>query len=330
MKHARLDLARSAELLPELFGTIGVFGQIDAERLRGLHDLELRCESVSFVAGAALRAAGFPVETEQSGPFDHAIVFLPRAKSEALHLIARAIECAPHGWIIVDGQKTDGIESIAKQISREIGSLASYSKGHGKSVWFPAEHAQQLTSWRTEPRQIEGGFQTAAGVFSADAVDPASAFLMEHIPENLKGEVVDLGAGWGFLASGTLQKNQAITALHLVEDSATALGCARQNVSDPRAHFHWHDALNWKPKDLVSTVIMNPPFHTSRSAEPALGIAFIKAAARMLRPTGKLYMVANSHLPYEPTLEQSFAKLNLLARTSRFKVFCAERGRAKI
>ncbi len=50
----------------------------------------------------------------------------------------------------------------------------------------------------------------------------------------------------------------------------------------------------------------------------------------MLRPTGKLYMVANSHLPYEPTLEQSFAKLNLLARTSRFKVFCAERGRAKI
>lgn len=330
MKHARLDLARDADLLPQFSGTIGVFGQIEIDRLKGMSDLELACESPSFVSSAHLKAQNFNVAPEQAGPFAHAIVFLPRAKAEAQHLIAKAVSLAPNGWIIVDGQKTDGIESIAKQIGRIVPNLASYSKGHGKTIWYRAEDAKELEKWRCKPRQIANGFQTAPGVFSADGVDPASAMLMEHLPHELKGEAVDLGAGWGFLSEGLLARAPAISQLHLIEDNAVALDCARSNISDPRAQFHWADALNWHPNDLVQTVIMNPPFHTSRSAEPGLGREFIKAAARMLKPTGKLFMVANAHLPYEPTLEEAFAKVETLEKTSKFKVFYAERGRAKV
>ena len=330
MKHARLALARDAELLPQLTDSIGVFGQMDEERLRGMDDLDLVCESSSFVTSTAMNAAGFRVAPEQSGPFKHAIVFLPRAKAEAHHLIAKAIGLVPNGWIIVDGQKTDGIESIAKQVGKVVPHLASYSKAHGKTIWFRAEDALALKEWHAEPGQIDGGFETRPGVFSADGVDPASALLLGLLPNDLKGEAVDLGSGWGFLSAGLLERAPMISRVHLVEDNANAQNCARSNVKDERAEFHWNDALRWRAKDLVQTVVMNPPFHTARDATPALGIEFIKAAARMLKPSGKLYMVANAHLPYEPTLEQFFSKTELLERTSRFKVFYAERGRGKV
>ena len=330
MKHARLDLARSAELLPQLSGPIGVFGEIEIESLQGLDDLDLHCESRSFSANRALQAQGFSVEQSLSASVEHAIVFLPRAKAEALHLIAQAVAATRSGWIIVDGQKTDGIESIAKQIAREVPISGTYYKGHGKTIWFEAANASALGKWIQKPGEIAGGFLTAPGVFSADGVDPASEMLLAHLPSNLSGSVADLGAGWGYLSAGLLARAPNVKTVHLVEDNAIALDCAKRNVSDARAQFHWADALTWAASDAVQTIIMNPPFHKSRSAEPSLGIDFIKSAARLLKPGGRVYLVANAHLPYETTLEQSFNKVELLARTTRFKVFCAERTRAKM
>ena len=57
----------------------------------------------------------------------------------------------------------------------------------------------------------------------------------------------------------------------------------------------------------MDAVVMNPPFHTGRTAEPGLGQAFITAAARLLAPQGQLWMVANRHLPYETALGGQFA-----------------------
>ncbi|MEN8892713.1 class I SAM-dependent methyltransferase [Planktotalea arctica] len=327
MKHARLDLARGANLLPELDGPVGVFGAIEVDRLRGLEGMDLHCESGSFVTSSALKSAGFEVTQQLGCKASNAIVFLPRAKAEALHLIARAVAAAPEGWIIVDGQKTDAIESIAKQIARDVPIAGSYSKGHGKTIWFEAAKATSFCKWQAQPQTIEDGFVTAPGVFSADGIDPASALLVEHLPKDLSGRVVDLGAGWGYISSQLLGQARAVKTLHLVEDNAAALDCAKRNVADPRAQFHWADALDWRTPEPVQTVIMNPPFHKTRSSEPALGVAFIEAAARLLKPGGTLYMVANAHLPYEYTIEQAFSKVELLARTTRFKVFKAERSR---
>lgn len=326
MKHARLELARSAGILPEMNGKIAVFGQIELDRLRSLDVTNLRAVSDSAVTTEVLSSAGINVQRRLDDDTLDAIVFVPRAKARAWQLISAAIQSAPKGWVIVDGQKTDGIESIAKEIARTIGGVSSYSKGHGKSIWFRASDAQALCV-STEQEPNKEGFLTAAGVFSADGVDPASAFLIENMANDLSGEVADIGAGWGYLSGQVLAQNSKVKAMHLIEDNAVALDCARQNVSDSRASFHWVNALTWRPKTLLDAVVMNPPFHTGRSAEPALGISFIQTAARVLRPSGVLYMVANAHLPYEPALELAFVDVTLVARTTRFKVFCAKRGR---
>ena len=76
-------------------------------------------------------------------------------------------------------------------------------------------------------------------------------------------------------------------------------------------------------------VISNPPFHTSRKADAALGAAFITQAARLLAPSGSLWLVANRHLPYEQTLDAAFAEVTPLPGPGAYKLIQARKPRQR-
>jgi 16S rRNA (guanine1207-N2)-methyltransferase len=95
------------------------------------------------------------------------------------------------------------------------------------------------------------------------------------------------------------------------------------NIPDPRASFHWADATSFKPARFWEAVVMNPPFHTTRDADPALGLAFLKAAQRGLAPNGILYLVANRHLPYEKTLVTLFKDVTEIGGDAAFRLIRA-------
>ncbi|WP_149589872.1 class I SAM-dependent methyltransferase [Tabrizicola flagellatus] len=257
-------------------------------------------------------------------PYAAAIVCLPRSRDAARALIARAAaEVAPDGWISIDGQKTDGIETALKDLRGRVDLSESLSKAHGKLASFPA--GPDLSDWAARPAEV-AGFRTLPGIFSSDGPDPGSVLLAASLPDKLGGKVADLGAGWGFLAAEIL-KRPGVKRLDLVEAEADALDCARSNITDPRARFHWADATAWRPETLLDAVVMNPPFHTGRAADPALGAAFIRAARRMLAPDGSLWLVANRHLPYDPVLNDCFLDVREVAGDSRFRVIHATRPR---
>ncbi len=274
-----------------------------------------------------LAARGFEVTIAPEGEFAAALVMLPRAKALARDLVAQAEAAAPGGLLLIDGQKTDGIESLVRDMRKRAPVEGLVSKAHGKAAWLragPAE-APLFADWRSPgPREIAPGFVTQPGIFSADGIDPASALLAEALPAKLSGRVADLGAGWGYLAARVLDFD-AVEELHLVEADHAALACARRNVADPRAQFHWADATAWKAPAPLDAVVMNPPFHNTRKADPDLGRAFIASAAANLAPSGRLYMVANRHLPYEAELDARFAKVEALGGDTRFKLFMAQR-----
>ena len=168
------------------------------------------------------------------------------------------------------------------------------------------------------------GFVTLPGVFSADGPDPGSRALAAALPERLPRRMADLGAGWGWLSAQVLAR-PGVEELHLIEADHAALACARANVTDPRAVFHWADATRFRPPAPLDGVVMNPPFHSGRAADPALGAAFIRAAAGMLGTSGRLWMVANRHLPYEAALAQVFREVAEIGGDGGFKVFLAAR-----
>ena len=263
--------------------------------------------------------AGYPLSQVLS-PVQTAVVVVPRAKALARAMVAEA--CAKASFVIVDGQKTDGADSLFKECRKRLGDLPSLTKAHGRLFWFPATDV--FADWSApEPAVGASGFVTAAGVFSDGEIDKGSALLTAALPPKLPARMADLGAGWGYLSHHVLQRD-SVKSIDLVEAEALSLECARKNVDDPRAMFHWDDAttLTAAPYDGI---VMNPPFHTGRDADPSLGRSFIKAAARLLTPGGKLWMVANRHLPYEMTLNECFRTVDTIAGNSAFKVFYAHK-----
>jgi 16S rRNA (guanine1207-N2)-methyltransferase len=321
MSSSRLSHALGAGglMLPDE-GRIAVFNPpadfdpagIAVDRISCIQSFKPSCE--------ALSARGFDVQSEAQDGYGAALICLPRARDHARALVAQAVR-ATQGLIIIDGAKTDGVEPLLKALKSHVELNPPLSKSRGKITWFTAG-SDQLDDWCEASKVVEGGFTTRPGVFSADGPDKGSIALLTALPSGLKGRGADLGAGWGFLARDILER-ETVTALDLVEADKRALDCARLNVTDPRAQFHWADATRFHSDTPYDFVISNPPFHQSRKPEPDLGQAFITTAARLLKPKGTFWMVANRHLPYEATLAQRFARVEDMGGTSGFKILCA-------
>lgn len=318
MTTTRLALALS-DHLPE--GEFLVIGARGADDLSALDPARTRIRQGHFPDHRALAARGFQVAPVVDGHFNAALVILPRAKAEARARIADAASrLMPGAALWIDGQKTDGIDSILREMRQLVGVEEVHSKAHGKIFrvtvpagdWLPPD-------WTARAREVVPGFVTRPGVFSADRVDPGSAMLAAALPGRMPTRVVDLGAGWGWLSAQALTR-PGIEVIHLVEADHAALESARDNITDDRAQFHWADARDFTLSEPVNGIIMNPPFHDGRAADPRLGADFIAAAARLLTGAGRLWMVANRHLPYETVLAQHFAQVHELRGDTRFKV----------
>ena len=317
---ARLPLALEAGRLSVPTGRIAVFHPTPEATLRSLPAEQCEIIQPFRPAYEAFKSASYSCAVEPKERYALSIVCLPRAKAEARSIIAKAAAFTD-GTIIIDGKKTEGVDSIFKDLRKRGDVSATISKAHGKLFWVNSHDG--LEDWGQTPTLTEGGFWTGPGVFSADGVDPASKLLVQALPEKLGKNVADLGAGWGYLSAHALTRD--INEIHLVEAGHLALECAKRNVTDERAQYHWAAATKWAPKGRIDTVIMNPPFHVGRAAEPSLGQAFVATAARVLANSGQLWMVANRHLPYEDALNANFGKVIDLGGDTRFKLFHAAR-----
>lgn len=269
-----------------------------------------------------LLARGYRVASEITGRFQTAIVILPRSKAAARANIADAVtRLEPGGALWIDGQKTDGVDAILKELRKLVDVGDIHSKAHGKIFRVTSTDADWLPKdWVAKSTEVAPGYATRPGVFSADGIDPGSELLIRNLPERMPTRIVDLGAGWGWL-SGQVLARPGIEVIHLVEADHAALESARDNVTDPRAKFHWADAREFRLPDPVNGVIMNPPFHNGRDSDPRLGAAFIATAAGLLTGAGKLWMVANRHLPYETVLREHFAQVTEIGGDNRYKIF---------
>ncbi|MEO0945181.1 MAG: methyltransferase, partial [Pseudomonadota bacterium] len=230
----------------------------------------------------ALLQSGW-LDNDFVGDWAAAVVFLPRAKAAQLAVIRFAREVVAEGPLIIDGNKSDGVEAIYRNLKNRAHVSEPWSKSHGKIFTVAGG---EFEDWpELGAVEAEDGWWRAPGVFSADGVDPASQLLADCLPADMTGHVADLGAGWGFLAHHVL-KREGVTHIDLVEDDALAMSAASHNVKDLRVWFHHADALTWCPDTPVDHVVTNPPFHTGRTADPALGQGFIRTAARILQRNG--------------------------------------------
>ncbi len=323
----RLSLAVASGVadLPEV-GRIAVFAPRAGQELT-----PLPAERCHVITGFKpdfddFAARGFACAVAPEGRYTAAVVVAARSKPLSFALIARAAQVTD-GPVIVDGAKTDGIEALLKDCRRRTAVTGPVNKAHGKLFAFTAGPGFEDWLPGGMTRNADG-FLTLPGVFSADGVDPGSRLLADNLPVRLGAHVADLGAGWGYLSLRALDRDD-IEEIHLVEANHDALSCARQNLADARAALHWEDASRWRPEMRFDTVLSNPPFHTGRAADPALGRSFIAAAARIIKPRGQFLMVANRHLPYEADMARHFTEVTDFGGDNRFKLLRGARPSRK-
>ena len=279
----------------------------------------------------ALSAAGIETTPQPSGTgFDAALVLAGRHRGLNERRIADALErTAPGALLLVAGGKEDGVASLRKRVSGLATVEGQMPKFHGLAFWLhrPADPASIVAALRAAnpPLLVDGRFRTAPGMFSHDRVDAGSALLAAHLPAALAGSVADFCAGWGYLAASVLDRCPKVEAIDLFEADWAALEAARANLAgrSARIGFFWHDLLGETVTRRYDAVVMNPPYHRGRAADPALGMAMIGKAAAALRRGGRLLMVANRQLPYEAILATAFARFEEIARDRDFKLLAA-------
>jgi 16S rRNA (guanine1207-N2)-methyltransferase len=277
----------------------------------------------------AWEKAGFVRVDESSGTWPLVLLLPGKSKDETLAAFAKAHDLLESGGtLVVAMPNTAGAQRFEKELGKSTGKIGSLSKHKCRAFHVVKDGSWDetlLAGWRAlgAPREVDG-FHVEAGIFSADHVDPGSALLAANLPRNLRGMVADLGAGWGYLSKAVAETNPGVKAVHLFEADARALACARKNLGEGNFEYHWHDVAAGLP-GKYETIVSNPPFHTGQATDIWLGKAFLRIAAGALRTGGKLLLVANRQLPYEPELEALGLVWRKPVENSTYKLLFAEK-----
>lgn len=292
----------------------------------------LTCEQGFRPDYNALVSAEYDVHplVQESEVLDGALLALGRVRRVNEDNLIRCWNSAKTGsYITVCGDKNSGVHSLRKWAAKQVTIDGSLSKHHAVVFWLRKEegttfvHPKELVASTSD----DTGFQIASGMFSASGPDKGSKLLSQFFDHRIRGRVADFGSGWGYLSSKLLENCPSIEQLELYEADWQSLEAAKLNLTSAASplEFHWCDVMSEPPRGPFQWIIMNPPFHTGRAAEPNLGQHFIQAAAKALPAGGRLLMVANVNLPYERTLNEVFKKVETKAREGGFKIIEAVR-----
>jgi len=280
-----------------------------------------------------LEAMGFEISPRAQGmEYDAVLILCGRHRRQNEARIADALaRVKAGGLVLVAGSRVNGIDSLRRKAAGMLSLAGSLAKYHGTAFWFlcPADTAALTAAFTPAVLPLVDGYRTAPGMFSPDHVDPGSRLLAANLPADISGDVADFGAGWGYLAAELLSRPGGISRIDLYEADFEALEAARENLAvfgrSVETGFFWTDLLAEPVGRRYDFIVMNPPFHEGRAAEPAIGQGMILAAARALKPGRRLYLVANRQLPYEKLLAKEFRQSGETVRDARYKVLWAVR-----
>lgn len=264
--------------------------------------------------------------SEVQGEYDAVFIDCPKNVEETEGLIALALQKSRAFVMAVAANDAGGkrLLKLFKQFGVEAMQL---SKHHCKVVWtMQASQADKKALaqnlLKLEPQLLDMAnkqWWTCAGIFGWNKIDVGSQMLAEHLPTSLSGVAADFGCGFGYLSHELLQRCKNITQLDAYDNDMRAIIATKKNVET--ANALWMDIRHYEATPKYDIILMNPPFHEGKNTDIALGEMFIRKAYASLRSNGRLFIVANAHLPYERTVPT----LATIAQKSGYKIMTANK-----
>lgn len=159
------------------------------------------------------------------------------------------------------------------------------------------------------------------GVFSADHIDYATQFFLNHLKiEENDQYILDLASGNGVIAAKihTLLPDAEI---HLLDDSYLAIASSQLNLQGKKIHHHFDNKLSAFENNSFDLIVSNPPFHFEYEINILIPLQLFKECARCLKPAGSFQLVANNHLNYKVHLSKLFRRVDIIAENEKFVVY---------
>lgn len=231
-------------------------------------------------------------------------------------------------WIV--GENRSGVRSVEAFLS-PFGEIAKIDSARRCSLYhFVLQQVPDFDCknfWKFYRLQDLTIFALPA-VFSAAELDVGSALLLSSFEQQalIKGRVLDLGCGAGVIGASLKVRFPAIQ-LTMSDIHAMALASARRTLDE-----------NQLEGDVVASdvfshlegrfdlIVSNPPFHDGIETNYHAVERLIAQAKQHLNRGGELRLVANSFLPYPDLLDKAFGQHQVLAKSSKFKVYSAKSG----
>ncbi|WP_440874747.1 methyltransferase [Thalassotalea sp. PLHSN55] len=273
----------------------------------------------------------FAAQYRSDKKHDLAIIAFPKSKAELAFTLAMLNESlTDDARVLIIGENKSGIKSVEK-LSKDYLQFCSKADSARHCSLYSGQYIKQNKTFDIEQWYkiyqftIDGVALKVAslpGVFSQNNLDVGTRVLLENLPTDYAGKVLDFGCGAGVIAS-FVSKKYPTTEFTLVDVSALALHSAQKTLA-----LNGVTTATYLPSNSLSEVsekyqhiLSNPPFHQGVKTNYLATETFLQNIKRHLYAKGSVTIVANSFLKYPPIMAREIAPVSTVVQKNGFSVY---------
>lgn len=258
---------------------------------------------------------------------DLIVYYWTKNKAEVQFQLMQLLACGGENQeVLIIGENRCGVRS-AEKILEPFGDIGKIDSARRCGLYHfclkKRPHFDMNHYWRTYQNPKLGALTVYSlpGVFSANELDAGTELLLSTIDTHIRGEVLDLGCGAGVIGAYVKRLNPQVQVT-MTDIHAMAVASAERTLAENRlaGNVMASDVFSHVPGKF-DLIISNPPFHDGIDTAYRAVNELIKDARRRLKDGGELRIVANAFLPYPDLLDEYFGSHQVLAKTSKFKVY---------